>query len=92
MLRMEGLGWLTVVKAPCDGLRSCGRLDETDCYARDKRCDYPQVRLHSILNPKLCEYSGMPLQITLNPKRCDTPQVRLHSAQLVCQGVAMPLQ
>ena len=45
LLGMQDLGWLTIMATPCAGWRSCGRLDDIDCFARSGRCDFPQVQL-----------------------------------------------
>lgn len=40
---MQAQGWMSLHDSPCPALRSCGRIDEHWCRARNDTCDYPQV-------------------------------------------------
>lgn len=45
---MRDRGWLALHFSPCAALRSCGRLDEHWCRARNATCNFPQVSKYSV--------------------------------------------
>ena len=44
MKAVQARGWAALHFSPCAALRSCGRLDEHWCRARNTTCDFPQVQ------------------------------------------------